>query len=86
MTAIGEFFKEDIKIKDRTHNSQIILERIDEIQGTSENIFDQAIKSIRINSINTLPWIDTFINFVQISTIEMAMDILERDFRHLPAE
>lgn len=80
-SAIEEFFeKEDepIKIRDWTHNSEIIMERIEEIEGTSENILDQTLRSIRRASLDSIfPIFDTFLDFSQISLLEGMLRIFD---------
>ena len=68
-SAIEEFFEEEeeepIRVRDWIHNSQIIMERLEEIEGTSENIIDQTLRSVRRTSIDSLfPIFDTFLDFI----------------------
>lgn len=82
MTAVEKFLNGlngDYEIINDIHNSQIILERADEINGISQNIIDKANRNIRKSSIKTFPFIDTFLDFTHISILETILRLF--DFR-----
>ncbi|MHA1377185.1 MAG: lysophospholipid acyltransferase family protein [Candidatus Helarchaeota archaeon] len=78
VTAVEEFFKENYGFE-QIHNSQIIIDRLDEIDGTSQFPLDSLTRRIKKSSINTVPFIDTFLDFLQISVLETILRIF--DFR-----
>ena len=79
MTAVEEFFNGKNKISDHIHNSQIIIKRLEEIDGTSQFFIDRLDRRIKKSAVKTLPIFDTFLDFFQISILETILNIF--DFR-----
>ena len=71
MTAIDEFLSVDRKNKtDIVHNSEIIVDRLEQIEGVSRNPIDVAIRRIKKQSMKRYPAMDSFIDFASISILE----------------
>ena len=78
MTAIEEFLAINRENQAIIHNSQIIMDRLEEIEGTSRNPIDVAIRRIRKQSLKRYPFIDTFMDFASISILEGIMRYFDR--------
>ncbi|MFX1450948.1 MAG: lysophospholipid acyltransferase family protein [Promethearchaeota archaeon] len=83
MTAVEEFFNGKYKISDQVHNSQIIIERMEEIDGTSKFPIDILDRRIKKTSIKTLPVFDTFLDFFQISVLETILRFFDLRVKEL---
>ncbi|MHA1299636.1 MAG: lysophospholipid acyltransferase family protein [Candidatus Helarchaeota archaeon] len=79
MTAVEEFLNRENKIIDQIHNSEIIIDRLEEIEGTSKFPLDSITRRIKKSSINTFPFVDSFVDFFQITVLETILRIF--DFR-----
>ncbi|MHA1266662.1 MAG: lysophospholipid acyltransferase family protein [Candidatus Helarchaeota archaeon] len=78
MTAVNEFLGIKRENFDVIHNSEIIMDRLEEIEGTSRNPIDVALRRIRRASIKRYPFIDSFIDFASISTLEAILRLFDR--------
>lgn len=79
MTAVEEFLgtrREDLEV---IHNSEIIMDRLEEIEGTSRNPIDVALRRIRRASLKRYPFIDNFLDFASISILEAILRIFDRN-------
>ncbi|NVM31434.1 MAG: 1-acyl-sn-glycerol-3-phosphate acyltransferase [Candidatus Helarchaeota archaeon] len=78
MTAIEDFLSMNRNNLDIIHNSQIIMDRLEEIEGISRNPIDVAIRRIRRQSLKRYPFVDSFIDFASISILETILRIFDR--------
>ncbi|MFX0133730.1 MAG: lysophospholipid acyltransferase family protein [Candidatus Hodarchaeota archaeon] len=83
MTAVEEFFNGKNKISDNIHNSQIIIERMEEINGTSQFFIDRLDRRIKKSAVDTLPVVDTFLDFFQISILETILRFFDMRVKEL---
>ncbi|MFX1295796.1 MAG: lysophospholipid acyltransferase family protein [Promethearchaeota archaeon] len=79
MTAIDEFLSIKREKPAIIHNSQIIIERLEEIEGTSQNPIDVGLRWLRKQSYKRYPFLDTVIDFASILFLETVLRIF--DFR-----
>lgn len=70
MTAIEEFFRGMPELQDEVHNSEIIMNRMDEIEGVSLNPIDKFIRWSRRKAIQRFPFMDLAFDFVGLSILE----------------
>jgi len=78
MTAVEEFLAINRENQAILHNSQIIMDRLEEIEGISRNPIDVAIRRIRKASLKRYPFVDTFMDFASISILEGIMRYFDR--------
>jgi len=78
MTAVEEFLAINRENQAILHNSQIIMDRLEEIEGTSRNPIDVALRRIRKQSLKHYPFIDTFMDFASISILETILRYFDR--------
>ena len=79
LTAIEEFFADDGDINYK-HNSNIILDELEQIEGISNNIVDKAIRWIKRKAYESkIPVFDTAIDFISLSILETILKIFDRN-------
>ncbi len=83
MTAIEDFLAKAKDSTDIVHNSQIIIERLEEIEGTSRNPLDVGLRWLRKKSYERYPALDTFLDYASISILETILRIFDRRVREI---
>ncbi len=78
MTAVDEFLSLKRDKIDTRHNSEIIMDRLEEIEGTSRNPIDITIRRVRRQSLKRYPFIDSLIDVTSISILEGIMRIFDQ--------
>jgi len=78
VTAVEEFLAQKRAAPEIIHNSQIIIERLEEIEGTSQNPLDVALRWLRKQSYQRYPFLDSFLDFASISILETILRIFDR--------
>ncbi len=79
MTSIDDFLSANRKNRtDILHNSEIIVDRLEEIEGISRNPIDVAIRRIKKQSMKRYPAVDSFIDFASISILEGILRYFDR--------
>lgn len=79
MTAVEEFFATDTKDIEFRHNSEIILDRLEEIEGISHNPIDRAIRWIKRKAYDSkIPILDTAVDFFSLLTLETILRYFDR--------
>ena len=78
MTTIEEFLAMKRNDLNALHNSEIIIDRLEEIEGISRNPVDVAIRRLRKQSIKRYPFVDSFMDFVSISILEGILRLFDR--------
>ena len=70
-SAMYDFLtKHGNKIIDKTHNSDIIYDRIEEIEGIGGSIESRVIKWFRKTTKETFPVLDHALDYFEISVLE----------------
>ena len=78
MTAVEEFLAKNREDQAILHNSQVIMERLEEIEGTSRNPIDVLFRRVRKQSLKHYPFVDTFMDFASISILETILRYFDR--------
>ncbi len=84
MTAVKEFLAQKSESTDEIiHNSQIIIERLEEIEGTSKNPLDVALRWFRKQSYERYPFFDSVLDYASISILETILRIFDRQINEI---
>ncbi len=78
MTAVEDFLSLNRDVPEIIHNSQIIIDRLEEIEGISKNPIDVALRWIRKQSYKRYPFLDTFLDFASLCVLETILRIFDR--------
>jgi len=78
LTAIEEFFAEDVN-KHFKHNSNIILDELEQIEGISNNPIDKAVRWLKRKAYESrIPIVDTTIDFLSLCVLETILRYFDR--------
>ncbi|MHA1269083.1 MAG: lysophospholipid acyltransferase family protein [Candidatus Helarchaeota archaeon] len=78
MTAIEEFFADDVN-KSFKHNSNIILDELEQIEGISSNPIDKVVRWLKRRAYDSkIPILDTAIDFMSLSVLETILRYFDR--------
>ncbi len=78
-SAMYDFLTRDgNKISDITHNSDIIYNRINEIEGIGDSLEARVIKWFRKTTKETFPVLDTALDYFEISVLETILRYFDR--------
>ncbi|MHA1783716.1 MAG: lysophospholipid acyltransferase family protein, partial [Candidatus Helarchaeota archaeon] len=83
MTAVEEFLNKDGEIIDRFHNSDIIYNRIDEIEGIGQSVESKIIKWFRKTTKESFPILDTALDAALISVLELILRSFDRKVKEV---
>ncbi|MBD3230564.1 MAG: hypothetical protein GF329_20460, partial [Candidatus Lokiarchaeota archaeon] len=79
MTAIEEFFAMEDKELEFRHNSEIIMNRMEEIEGIAGNPIDKAIRWLKRKAYESrIPAVDTGIDFLSLCVLEAILRYFDR--------
>ena len=82
-SAMYDFLTKNNKIIDKTHNSDIIYDRIDEIEGIGGSIESRVVKWFRKTAKESFPILDTALDYVEISVLETILRYFDRKIKQV---